>query len=149
MSPPTQEEINVHDSLDERTACAHFSGKSLAEAEALFIESPLYYQGDLMWMGPVAFRFYVQAAVNYIRSEQAMGESDFINGFAGTLKHRFEWESESLAPIAAEMAAICAFVVKSWSRFDVDVEIYGDLLGGFEALEQNFLRLADQWNKGQ
>jgi hypothetical protein len=62
---PSREEINVYDSLDERSACRNFLGKTLDQAEALFRESSLYYQEGLMWMGPVAFRYYIQAAINY------------------------------------------------------------------------------------
>lgn len=38
---PTCREINVYDSLDERSACEHFLGKTLEEAEALFRENSL------------------------------------------------------------------------------------------------------------
>ena len=51
MSLPTHQDINAFDSLDEQTACKHFLGKSLTEAEALFAENSLYYQEDLMFMG--------------------------------------------------------------------------------------------------
>lgn len=59
MPLPTRQDINVHDSLDERSACEHFLGKSLLEAETLFRENSLYYQEDLMFMGASAFRFYL------------------------------------------------------------------------------------------
>ena len=62
---PTSNEINVYDSLDERSACEHFQGKNLDEAELLFRENSLCYQEDLMWMGPMAFRYYVEAAIRY------------------------------------------------------------------------------------
>ena len=52
---PTAEEINVFDSLDERCAVKNFLGKDLDQAQALFREISLYYQEDLMWMGPKAF----------------------------------------------------------------------------------------------
>jgi hypothetical protein len=58
MRPPTREEINVYDSLDERVAVERFLGKNLEEAEALFGENLCRYTEDLMWMGPVAFRYY-------------------------------------------------------------------------------------------
>ena len=85
MTLPTRQEINVHDSLDEQSACEHFLGKTLEEAEALFRDNSLYYQEDLMFMGPIGFRFYVPALVNYIRSNAATGDADIINCFADCL----------------------------------------------------------------
>ena len=67
MTIPSHQDINVYDSLDERSACEHFLGKSLDEADALFRENWLYYQEDLMFMGISAFRFYVQAAIRFIQ----------------------------------------------------------------------------------
>jgi len=66
MSLPMRHDINVYDSLNERVACEHFFGRSLDEAEQLFCENALLYQEDLMWMGPAAFRYYVQASARYI-----------------------------------------------------------------------------------
>jgi hypothetical protein len=43
MALPTRDDINVHDSLDERSACEHFFGKTLEGAETLFRENSLYY----------------------------------------------------------------------------------------------------------
>ena len=63
-------------SLDEGSACKHFLGKTLTEAEALFREASLYYQEDLMWMGPRAFQFYLPAALNDLKSEAARGPND-------------------------------------------------------------------------
>ncbi len=98
MTLPTHQDINVFDSLDERAACEHFLGKNLDEAEALFRENALTYQEDLMFMGASAFRFYVQAAINYIQSEAATGDADMINCFAGLLEHRLEYGNHANHP---------------------------------------------------
>ena len=86
MSLPTAKEINPYDDLDGQYAEKHFLGKTLDEAEALFRESSITYQEDLMFMGPVAFRFYVQAAINYVESESARGDSDMISCLQGYWK---------------------------------------------------------------
>ncbi len=39
MHSPKEDEINVYDTLDERTALDHFLGKSIEQAEQLFIEN--------------------------------------------------------------------------------------------------------------
>lgn len=143
MTLPTRQDINVHDSLDERSACEHFLGKSLVEAEALFRENSLYYQEDLMFMGASAFRFYVQAAISYIQSEAATGDSDMINCFAAILEHRLEAEADELRPVAGHLAAVCGYVVKHYDRFDLAPEIYGDIGPRFRSLQQTFLRQMD------
>ena len=139
MTLPTAKEIDPYDSLDGRAACKNFHGKNLDEAEALFRENSLHYQEDLMWMGPVAFRFYVTAAIRYIQSEAAIGDSDIINCFAGLLEFRLEHESAELAPVARQLAAICGYIVEHYERFDLQPEIYGDVRGRFQVLQRRFL----------
>src|SRR4051812_35031904 len=119
MTLPTRQDINVHDSLDERSACEHFLGKSLHDAEALFRENSLYYQEDLMFMGPVAFRFYVQAAISYIQSDAASGDSAIVSCFAAILEYRLEYEAEELRSIAEHLAAVCSYIVEHYDRFDL------------------------------
>ena len=127
MNLPTREELNVDDSLDERCACQHFIGKTLEQAEALFCENFLYYQEDLSHMGPLAFRFYVPAAVKYIQSDAALGDSDAINCFIGMLELRWNHERKDLLPMVQQLSSACTFVLENYSRFDVNEEIYGDL----------------------
>lgn len=130
MSPslPTRKEINFYDELCSRDACQHFFGKSLEEAEALFRENPLYYGFDLLWMGPVAFRFYLPAAIRFIVSDHAALQSGFIKQFCDTLSLRLVHELfAELVPVAEQLADICDYIVGHWSKFDVDEKIYGSL----------------------
>jgi hypothetical protein len=138
---PTREEINVHDSLDERSACKNFLGKSLEEAEALFRENSLHYQEDLMWMGPVAFQFYVQAVIRYIKSMESQNDSDLINCFVGLLEFRLGPKPEGLLPVAKQLVEICRYVIDNYDRFDVTPEIYGDLRPRYENLIQKISNL--------
>lgn len=117
MPLPARQEINVHDSLDERSACEHFFGKSLEEAEELFRENFLYYQEDLMFMGASAFRFYVRAAISYIQSEAATCDRDVINCFASILDHRLEFETEELVAVAPQLASVCRYILELYDRF--------------------------------
>ena len=138
MRLPTRQDINVHDSLDERTACEHFLGKSLTEAEALFREASITYQEDLMFMGASAFRYYVQAVVSYIQSEAAAGDSAIISCFASILEHRLEYEAEELRPVAERLVSICGYILEHYDRFNLTPEIYGDVRPRFQALQQTF-----------
>lgn len=140
MRLPTAREINPapHD-LDGKCAERHFFGKTLAEAEAMFREAFLLYQEDLMFMGPIGFRFYVQAAINCIQSDAAAGDADMINSFAGILEHRLEFEAQELIPIAPQLASVCRYILERYDRFDVTPEVYGDLAPRFQVLAQTFL----------
>ena len=142
MALPTAAEINpIPEDLDGQSANRNFLGKSLEEAEELFRSNSLHYQEDLMWMGPVAFRFYVHAAINYIQSEEAAGDSDIINCFAGILEFRLEYEAQELVPIARQLALMCGRIVQLYERFEIDPDVYGDLRPRYQALEQTLMRI--------
>jgi hypothetical protein len=141
MTLPTHHDINVDDSLDARRACEHFLGKSLCGAEALFRENSLYYQEDLRFMGVSAFRFYVQAAVSYIESAAAAGDSDIINCFAGILEVRLEYDADELHPVAELLASTCGYILEHYDRFDLTPETYGDVRPRFRTLQQAFSEL--------
>jgi hypothetical protein len=138
---PTAREINpVFTDLDGRCAERHFLGKTLQQAEALFREASIIYQEDLMFMGPIAFRFYVQAAISYIQSDAATEDSAIISCFAGVLEHRVEFEAEELVAIAPQLASICRYILEHYDSFCLNSEIDGDLRLRFQALEQTFSR---------
>ena len=61
MPCPTPEEINIHDSLDERVALEIFQGKSQSEAFALFHENAMLCAEALVHMGPRARLYYLDA----------------------------------------------------------------------------------------
>jgi hypothetical protein len=122
MSIPTREQINPYDDLDGREACDHFLGKSLEQAEALFRENGDYYGGNLMWMGPVAFRFYVQAAIWHIKNESEPRRLEIIPAFVSALEHRLEFEQAELVPIAAKLAEVCSYILEHY-------DVLGDLPG--------------------
>lgn len=141
MTLPSAKEISPYDDLDGRRACDHFLGKTIEEAEALFRQNPEYYQDDLLWMGPAAFRYYVQAAIRFIRSPDAAEESDFINGFESTLRLRLEQEPDELAPLAEKLCDVCIYIIEHYESFDLEPEIYGDLRTNYKALQEAFSHL--------
>ena len=91
-------------------------------------------------MGPSAFRFYLQAAINCIKSDAANGDPDIINCFAGILDHRLEFEAKELVAVAPQLASICRYILEHYDRFMVPSDIYSDLRPRFQTLEQAFLR---------
>lgn len=140
MRLPTANEINpTGDSLDGKHAERMFLGKTLEEAEALFRENSLFYQEDLMFMGPIGFRYYVFAAMNYLRSGAAEADSDMASCFAGLLEYRIQFELKELSAIAGDLASICRYMVDNYAKFEVAAHIYGDVRSRYAALEQVFL----------
>jgi hypothetical protein len=134
---PTRQEINPYDDLDGRVACEHFLGKTSDEAEALFHQSDIHYQHDLMWMGAPAFRYYLPAVFLYVR--HTTGDiSDFLSYFAGTLAFRVKCEPDELTTVASQLAEFCGYVLENWSRFGRGTEAYGGLRAQFEALHAVF-----------
>lgn len=142
MTIPTREEINVYDSLDERVSCERFLGKNLDEAEALFRENAARFQENLYWMGPVAFRYYVIALVNYIQSPFAEGNSSAVSYFELVLEYRLEYSAVEMVPIAGQLAAICDYIIENYDRFHVPRSIYGDFRPRYVALRDAYTQLA-------
>jgi len=138
MNIPRREDIDVFGSRDEQTACRHFLGKTVDEAEILFREAVLVYQEDLMWMGPVAFRYYLQGLIQYIRSDSAIGDADAINCLAGILEFRLQSNADALSPVLDQLSNICMYVVHFNDKFDSSVEFYGDLRARFSKLAKAF-----------
>jgi hypothetical protein len=122
MCVPTASDINVYDSLDERRACEHFLGKDLEQAEALFRENALYYQEDLMWMGPVAFRYYVPAFIRYLRSDHSRDDWDAINCFEGVIRFWIDHYRAEVVPIFELLAAAFHYVLNHYQKFATSPE---------------------------
>jgi len=145
MSLPTREEINVYDSLDERTACEHFLGKNLAEAEALFRKNSFPYLEDLMFMGASAFRFYIQAAIRYLESDAAQNDYETVDYFAALLEYRIDCEAEDLRPIADPLASVCGSLIQQSDKFDLRPE--EGIVSRLEALRRTMSGMENSGNR--
>jgi hypothetical protein len=113
--------------LDGKVALEHFHGKTLADVEILLRENSLYYLGDYLWMGPVAFRFYLPAVRSYLASETSDGDSDGVNSVLSTLELRYEQEPAEMNEARGEIRALLDVVIERYSSFAIAQEIYGDL----------------------
>ena len=131
MPIPSKEEINpCAELLDGQWAVGNYLGKSLEEAEALLIENDIYYAGDLLWMGPIAFVFYFKSALSYLKREECRGCSDFVNSIISTLEFRLLGEYNDLQFIKdgfLDYIEFCEYVLQYYDRFELDRDIYGDL----------------------
>lgn len=132
---PTEQDINVFDSLDERAAVKNFLGKTPDQAEALFRENFLHYGEDLMWMGPRAFGFYVHAAIAYLVSADADHDSSGVFGFCTCLESRLEHEPEAIEPIRSILCDGIRGILENFERYDCEEWGYfGDVAGRYRAL---------------
>jgi hypothetical protein len=126
---PTKQDISPTDGLDldEREAVAHFFGKNVDDAETLLRENVDYYSNDLMWMGPVAFRFYFPALCNYLRSEDARGSFNGLYSLIALVKSRLEFDPASLGAVKECLLSCLRYSVDNYEKFEVSAEVYGDL----------------------
>lgn len=134
MRLPTEGEINVFDSLDERFAVKNFLGKDLEEARSLFRENFLRYQEDLMFMGPKAFQFYVQAAIDYLCDSASSEDSDAVSSFCSLIECRLECDPDEILPVRAMIREGIVRILVSFERFGCDFEIYGDVASRYRSL---------------
>lgn len=130
---PSAREINPFDDLDGIEAEKHFLGKSIDEAERLLAENFSRYQEDLMFMGPVAFRYYLPAAIRYLKSydDRLFPQDDFA--MLATLKYRWELERKELLPVRDQMLAYCRAVIDRAKQADLwPQEVYLKLTAEFQ-----------------
>lgn len=136
---PTNKDISPaygtdHEGLDEAHARKTFHGKTLEEAGLLFRENALFYQEDLLFMGPAGFRYYIHAYLNYLESPHATHDSDAVNCFVSLLEYRLEKQAKEILPVAAQLTQTCQHILNHYDRFDITADIYGDLRPQLEIL---------------
>jgi hypothetical protein len=120
--------------LDERHALKMFLGKTPEQAEELFRQNFLFYQEDLTNMRTPAFRFYVLPAMKYLLSDAASGDPDAVSTFCFVIESRLKNDAEGIEPIRAVVFDAIKQIIGSFTRYDCDQEIYGDVLARYRAL---------------
>jgi hypothetical protein len=131
---PTEQEINVFDSLDERSAVKNFLGKDLDQAQSLFRENFFRYQEDLMCMGPIAFRFYVVAALAHLLSAQADHDLDEARSFCSLIEFRLDYEPAEIAPVGSIIREAILRILDDFERYGTEINFTGDFAGRYRAL---------------
>ena len=123
---PTERDINRDDCLDGRVARDHFLGKTVEEAELLFRENSFYYQEDLLFMGPVAFRYYLPAVVAYLRSDHSADDDLIVSGLYGLIESRLDHEGRSI--VTDHVHELVDYVIANFDKFGdfVDPEFLAD-----------------------
>ncbi len=135
MTLPTACEINpIPDDLDGKVALDHFLGKSHHEAVALFADAFEIYQEDLMFMGPIAFCFYLPAAIQYADSPDAATDAYVAGTMLMVMKHRWEFDRKAIDSVRESMLRYCEGVLERLATIDVDRNVDGDLGSSFRDL---------------
>ena len=122
--------------LDARSAWKNFGGLSLSQAHEFFLENPLNYQEDFMFMGPKAFAYYFPVIDRYLREVQGDEPDDDCcaeilgSAISGQLK---EAADPAIRLIASEAADLAAHVIGNPSRYTPD-----------EGIQERILR---EWRK--
>jgi hypothetical protein len=120
MGLPTATEINPDPgSLDGRSAEWNFLGKTSEEAFEMFQRDFSVYEEDLRWMGSVGFRFYVEAAIRYIQSEESTDDFAVPIHFASIVESRLKTEPTEILPVATQLSDACRYVFEHWEKFDM------------------------------
>lgn len=133
MTIPTESDINVYNSLDEIAASDHFLNKTVEEAEALFRDNSAFYQEDLMWMGPRAFHYYLESAINYLKSEHAAGDDHLISCLYKIVL--FRAGQDGFAQAIDRVKELVDYVLGNYDKFSVDRAVYGDLREKYQKLK--------------
>lgn len=128
---PTSRDISPTEGLDldEKKAIDHFLGKGISDAEALFREHSIYYSNDLLWMGPVAFRFYLPAFTGYLKSPEAAGDSAGLHSLIILIEAKMPDDAASLVSVKDELLLCLDHCIANYSKFEVNADVYGDLKG--------------------
>ncbi len=116
---PTKEEINpIPEYLDGQMAVEDFLGKSLEEAEAMFRQDLGHCWESLNNLGPVAFRFYVRAAIKYLHDELPKTDPSSVSWFAHVIDLWLDYQRDELKPVASPLFHLFEEYLTNYPRFD-------------------------------
>jgi len=103
-------------------------------------------------MGGKAFTFYFPCLEPYLVSKESEEDSDAISHIASYLKLRLEQDPLSIQNCSTHILRILTYISTHIEKFDISVEIYGDLktkvhdlMAKIQIMESN--EIADQ-NQG-
>jgi hypothetical protein len=105
--------------LDAFHAWKHFGGLSLVQAYKLFLENPVCWQEDFMFMGPKAFAYYFPVIDRYLR--EVSGEEPDYDCCAGILgfgiAEQLRITDPAIPSVAREVADLAVHVLANPGRY--------------------------------
>jgi hypothetical protein len=127
--------------LDIPYAYAHFFGKSLPEAVALFEDNAIYYEEDLVFMPRPCLDYYIDAYIEYLMSERSKADSDGASCFFGLVQMRHDDINTFTSGTVARTKTVLRRLATHQAWYEAVPEIYGDFA---KKAEQTLKLLADQ-----
>lgn len=106
--------------LDGEFAYRQFFGKSHAEALEMFRDDALGRREDLVWMPFKCFEFYVEPYIEYLRSDNAIGDSDGANGFFSMTLARMHEIRKLKTPLKARIVDTLTYLGSRQEWFDAE-----------------------------
>ena len=96
--------------------------------KTLFHDNFLFYQEDLKWMGPKAFRFYLPAALDYLLGPEADDDSDAAISFCGLIEYRSDCDPAEIEAVGPVLREGIPKIIENFERYGCDRETYGNSL---------------------
>jgi hypothetical protein len=112
--------------LDAAHAYGVFAGKTIEQAIALLKENCLYYSEDIMFMPAICLRYYINAYIAYLLSEESRAAADGANGFLGLVEHRLVDLRAGEAPLIDAIEVTLRRLADRQDWYDAPAWIYGD-----------------------
>ena len=126
--PDEQDWVTSCDHATLRWAKEHFFGKTLEEAEELFIRNPGHWQEAIWFMPSGAFRYYVHAYINYLLSNQSEEDSGAASSFLNLIKSRIEDGKNDLrGAVWLRVKETIEHIRSNPNWFDWNESVYGNL----------------------
>jgi len=137
---PTRKDINPYGDLDGNSTEDKLFGKSLEDVVGMLEENSLYYQEMFMWMGAKAFIYYFPAALAYLSSNSSVEDSDFVNCMLGNIEFRLDHDQDEIEPAFPDIIRFVDEVLSTYSKFEIDESVYGDLESSYRVLRSRLER---------
>lgn len=108
--------------LDEICAWENFGGLNRTDAYAKFCEDPELYQEDFMFMGSVAFSYYLPVIEQYVRESCVAPEDEFEVEAIWVLAHCIRQQfsdpvSAAVLPLRSRVADLVSMVRNNLPRY--------------------------------
>ncbi|MBX3356721.1 MAG: hypothetical protein KF724_13585 [Phycisphaeraceae bacterium] len=111
----------MYGDLDEQRACRHLLRKSIQEAAGMLEDNFLRYQEDYMWMGPVAFCYYVDAMIGYITTT---GDAEELRIYHSICEFRLnDLGVRQMRPCAARVATSLDLIACRLDTLDTELAL--------------------------
>ncbi|MES2070107.1 MAG: hypothetical protein V4488_07155 [Pseudomonadota bacterium] len=130
MQIPSEQDWGDYESdLDQEYAHRIFFGKNLEETIPAFERNVIERADELHFMPLKPFRYYMLGFRDYVMSERVL-KSDMVpdaaSCFLGLVILKLCDAADFINPIMGELMPAIEYVAANQSRFDADIDIYGD-----------------------